>query len=85
MQIFEMPMPQRAISAGTLLGSYILLICFSFPFNLLILRKRGRLRNNKVGSHSSEITVQDSAIEMTTSKHFQNGRTGDLEVFPLNV
>ena len=57
-QVFEMPMPQKAISVGTLLGIYILLVCSSCSFYLLILRKRGSLRNNKVGNNISEMEVK---------------------------
>jgi hypothetical protein len=78
-KIFEMPMPQRAISAGAFFGSCILLIFFSCPFNLLILRKRGRLRNNKVGIDISALNVQESAIEMAMTNHFGNVRIGDLD------
>jgi hypothetical protein len=65
LKVFEMPMPQKAISAGTLFGIHILLICFSCFFYLLILRKRGILRNNKVGINISEVKATDSAFEIT--------------------
>jgi hypothetical protein len=67
LKIFEMPMPQKAISVGTLLGIYILLICCSCSFYLFILRKRGRMRNNKVQNHILGIKVNDFDIEMTAS------------------
>jgi ABC-type transport system involved in multi-copper enzyme maturation permease subunit len=65
---FEMPMPQRAITVGTLLGIYILLVCSSCSFYLLILRKRGRLRNNKVGNNISDMEVQDSYFEIMANQ-----------------
>jgi hypothetical protein len=74
--VFEMPMPQKAIAVGTLFGILILLICFSCSFYLLILRKRGRLRNNKIGINISEVKDKGSDIEMTTSQ-FGNVWIGD--------
>jgi hypothetical protein len=76
--VFEMPMPQKAFSAGTLFGIYILLIYFSCFFYLLILRKRGRLRNNKIGINMSEVKDKGSDIEMTTSQ-FGNVWIGDQQ------
>jgi hypothetical protein len=78
LKVFEMPMPQKAFSAGTLFGIYILLIFFSCFFYLLILRKRGRLRNNKIGINISEVKDKGSDIEMTTSQ-FENVWIGDTQ------
>jgi hypothetical protein len=68
LKIFEMPMPQRAISAVTLFGIYILLICVSCSFYVLILRKRGQLRNNKVKSNISGEKIKSSEHEMMTNQ-----------------
>jgi len=68
LKIFEMPMPQKAISAVTLFGIYILLICFSCSFYVLILRKRGQLRNNKVKSNISGEKIKSSEHEMMTNQ-----------------
>ena len=68
LKVFEMLMPQKAISAGASFGIHILLICFSCFFYLLILRKRGRLRNNKVGINISEVKATDSAFKMTNNQ-----------------
>jgi hypothetical protein len=65
-KIFEMPMPQKAISVLTSFGIFLLLISFSCPFYLFILRKRGKLRNNKVGNIIPEVKVKDSDLEMRT-------------------
>jgi hypothetical protein len=73
LKVFEMPMPQKAISVGTLLGIYILLICSSCFFYLLILRKRG---NNKVGNNISAMEVKYSDSEMMTDQ-FGNVWIGD--------
>jgi hypothetical protein len=51
-----------------LFGIHILLICFSCFFYLLILRKRGRLRNNKVGVNIPEVKATDSAFKMTNNQ-----------------
>ncbi len=69
-KMFEMPMPQKAITVGTLFGIYILLICLSCPFYLMILRKRGKLRNNKVhvGDKIPVVKVKDSDIETITNQ-----------------
>jgi len=77
LKVFEMPMPQKAISVGTLLGIYILLIGSSCFFYLLILRKRGSLRNNKVGNNISAMEVKDSDSEMMTD--FGNVFIGDSQ------
>jgi hypothetical protein len=76
LKVFEMPMPQKAISVGTVLGIYILLICSSCSFYLLILRKRGNLRNNKVGNNISTMEVKESDSEMMTDQ-FGNVWIGD--------
>jgi hypothetical protein len=75
-KVFEMPMPQKAISIGALLGTYISLICFSCFFYLLILRKRGSLGNNKVENNITDMKVNISDIE-TTANHFWNAWIGD--------
>jgi len=67
-KMVEMPMPQKAISSGSLIGIYILLICLSCPFYLLILRKRGKLRNNKVGVTIPEVKVKDSNLEVMSNQ-----------------
>jgi amino acid transporter len=78
LKIFEMPMPQKAMSAGTLLGLYILLICISCFFYLLILRKRGKLRNNKVGPDNSKIKVKSSDCKIITNQ-FGDVLVGDSQ------
>jgi hypothetical protein len=79
LKLFEMPMPQRAIAVGTLLGIYILLLCVSCSFYLLIMRKRGSLRNNKVSSNTIEMKVHVSDVNMMTDQ-FGNVWTGDSQI-----
>ena len=78
--VFKMPMLQKAIAAGTLFGILILLICCSCSFYLLILRKRGRLRNNKIGINILEVKDKDSDLE-SSNNQFGNVCTGD----PKNI
>ncbi len=83
LKIFEMPMPQKAITGGTLLGIYILLVCSSCSFYLLILRKRGSLRNNKVGSNISAMEVQDSYFEIMANQ-FGRVLVSDSQTIDVN-
>jgi hypothetical protein len=83
LKTFEMPMPQRAITVGTLLGIYILLVCSSCSFYLLILRKRGRLRNNKVVNNISDIEVQHSYFEVMANQ-FGRVLTPDSQTIDVN-
>jgi hypothetical protein len=76
LKLIEMPMPQKAISLGTFFGIYILLIGLSCSFYLTILKKKGRLKSNKVGNNISEVNVINSCLEMTTNP-FGNVRIGD--------
>jgi hypothetical protein len=75
-KVFEMGMPQRAITFGTLLGIFTLLIGFSCSFYVLILRKRGRLRNNKVENGNPKEEIEQSVSDRR-SNQFGNVWIGD--------
>ncbi len=55
-----------------------LLICLSCFSYLLILRKRGKLRKNKI-LNSIEVKAADSAFENMTTNQFGNVWIGELQ------
>ncbi len=97
-KLFEMPMPQKAAAGGTLLAIYVLLLCLSCFFYLLILKKKGRLKSNKVGNAISEEEVTNSEFGMavnqfgdiwmgdsqTNDEQRQHSTIGEVYIFKKN-
>jgi len=65
LKLSEMERPQKAFASGTLLGIFISLSCFLY---LLILKKRGMLKNNRVGNIISKEDASNSAFEMAANQ-----------------
>jgi hypothetical protein len=68
LKFFEMERLQKLIASATLLGTFILLISLSCFFYLLILKKRGRLKNNKVGNAILREENPNSDCEMAANQ-----------------
>jgi hypothetical protein len=78
-KVYEMPLPDRAICAGAVNGTFFVLICISCSFYLLIIRAKKKFEKNKVAPLKPK--TKKELLELDASSVESNA--GDLVVCSL--